>query len=170
MLVSIQKVRLKSDFVLTYLHALLSSTVSAIQRMRTCAPNEQIDAHVHPCRQIRAVNAGLLHHRESGLIPCAEGLRENYWLLASVSRSHCCRWASQPRWCLAREAGREEGERRGRGAPGSQCAAATMAGTVRGPFTSGYCHTQWCEEAYASNRGKGETRKTKCAVNISRKS
>lgn len=164
MLVSIQKVRLKSDFVLTYLHALLSSTVSAIQRMRTCAPDVQIDAHVCPCRQIRAVNAGLLHHRESGLIPCAEGLRENYWLLASVSRSRC-RWESQPRWRLAREGGGRAAGPGGTGEPVRCC--------HNGWHSQRAVH-QWVLPYAVMRRSickqQRQGWKTKCAVNVSRKS
>ena len=59
MLVSIQKVRLKSNFMLIYLDALLSSTVRAIQHMCMCAQHVQINAHVHLYMQIRAVNVGL---------------------------------------------------------------------------------------------------------------
>lgn len=83
MLVSVPEVRLKSDFMLIYLDTLVSSTVRAyVYACPTCT-----DAHVRTYVQIRAVNAGLLHHKEGGLIPCTESLCENYWVLASVSRS-----------------------------------------------------------------------------------
>lgn len=125
MLVNIQKVRLKSDFMLIYLDALLCLTVRAIQHVYMCAQQIQMDAHVHPYMQIRAVKVGLLDYRKSGLVLCTEGLCENYWLLASVSRSRCCRWGSQPRWCFHRR-----GEGRVRGPGGGWHRGATVAGTV----------------------------------------
>lgn len=152
MLVSIQKVRLKSDFVLTTY--MLCFPVQWAQ-FSVCVRVPQTYRSMHTC-----AHAGK-----------SERLTRDYYTTEKAvwfrARKACVRitgcWHQSPGLVVDERVsldgawhGREEGERRGRGAPGSQCAAATMAGTVRGPFTSGYCHTQWCEEAYASNRGKGE--------------
>lgn len=150
MLVSIAKIWLKSHLMLIYWDDLLSSSIRTIQ-----------GTWMHPHMQIRAVNVGLsTTPRKSSFIACTKGLCENCRLLASVSKTHCCGWGSQSGWCLAqRESGRTRGHQGARELLAQEAA-----------FASGHCHTQWCRETYVSNRGRRERRKTKWAINISRKS
>lgn len=154
--------------MLICLDALLSSTVRAIQHMCMCAQHVWMHVYIHTWK--------------------SEQLTWDYYTAEKVVWFHtlkaCVRitgcWHQSPGLVVVdegvslngawhgRDGGREEGRREPSRTGGTMWLLPQRL-AQSGQFTSGCCHTQWCEAAYASNRGKGERRKTKCTVNIFRK-